>query len=44
MKPKLKYANLSDKEVAAEMEARLKEMKELLAEIRDSLRSAAEIE
>ena len=44
MKAELKYAKLSDKETIAEMEARLKEIKDLLKEIRDSLRSASEIE
>jgi len=44
MKQELKYANLSDKEVMTEIETRLKEVKEVLKEIRDSLRSAAEVE
>jgi len=44
MTQEMKYKNLSDKEVIAEMETRLKEIKEVLKEIRDSLRSAAEVE
>ena len=44
MKTELKYVKLSDKEVTAEMEKRLKEIKRLLEEIRDNLRSAVEVE
>jgi large-conductance mechanosensitive channel len=39
-----KYLSLSDEEVAKETERRLKEMKQLLSEIRDLLKSAGGIE
>lgn len=44
MTKELRYPKLSDEEVAVETEKRLKEMKRLLAEIRDTLKSAGGIE
>jgi hypothetical protein len=44
MSEKLRYLKLSDEEAIREMEKRLKEMKRLLAEIRDSLKAAGGIE
>jgi hypothetical protein len=40
----LRYLKLSDEKVIKETEKRLKEMKRLLAEIRDSLKAAGGIE
>jgi len=40
MEKELKYANSSDEEVIKETERRLREMKQLLIEIRDLLKSA----
>lgn len=39
-----RYLKLSDEDVAVETEKRLKEMKRLLGEIRDALKSAGGIE
>jgi hypothetical protein len=44
MSEELRYLKLSDEEAIREMEKRLKEMKRLLAEIRDSLKAAGGIE
>lgn len=41
---KLRYLKHSDEDVVKEMERRLKEIKELLTEIRDILRSAGEVD
>jgi len=40
----LRYGGLSDEAVTVEIEKRLKEMKRLLLEIRDALRSAGGLE
>ncbi len=40
----LRYLKLSDEEVIKEMEKRLREMKELLIEIRDVLKAAGRVE
>ena len=40
----LKYLNISDEEAVKETERRLKEMKKLLIEIRDLLKSAGGLE
>jgi hypothetical protein len=40
----LRYGGLSDEAVMVEIEKRLKEMKRLLLEIRDALRSAGGLE
>ena len=40
----LRYEGLSDEAVTVEIEKRLKEMKRLLLEIRDALRSAGGLE
>jgi len=40
MEKELKYASYSDEEVIKETERRLREMKQLLIEIRDLLKSA----
>jgi hypothetical protein len=40
----LRYRGLSDEAVTVEIEKRLKEMKRLLLEIRDALRSAGGLE
>jgi len=40
----LKYLNFSDEEVISETEKRLKEMKKLLVEIRDLLKTAGGFE
>ena len=42
MAKNLKYLKFSDEEVAEETRSRLREMKELLLEIRDLLKSAGE--
>lgn len=44
MEKELKYANSSDEEVMKETERRLKEMKQLLTEIRDLLKSAGNVQ
>jgi hypothetical protein len=44
MKKELKYANSSDEEVIKETERRLKEMQQLLIEIRDLLKSAGNVQ
>ena len=44
MEKDLKYANSSDEEVMKETERRLREMKQLLIEIRDLLKSAGNIQ
>jgi len=44
MAKELRYVNLSDEEAAKETEKRLKEMKKLLTEIRDALKTAGGIE
>jgi hypothetical protein len=44
MKKEPPYLRLTDEEVVKEMEKRLREMKELLSEIRDSLKAAGGIE
>jgi len=44
MAKELRYLKLSDEEAAVETEKRLKEMKRLLSEIRDALKSAGGIE
>jgi hypothetical protein len=40
----LRYANLSDEAVLVEIEKRLKEMKRLLIEVRDALKSVGGLE
>ncbi|HXX87411.1 MAG TPA: hypothetical protein VEH86_03075 [Candidatus Acidoferrum sp.] len=40
----LKYLNVSDEEVSEETKNRLREMKQLLVEIRDLLKSAGAVE
>lgn len=40
----LRYANLSDEQVMIETQKRLREMKSLLIEIRDALKSAGGLE
>jgi len=44
MAKELRYVNLSDEEVIEETEKRLKQMKKLLAEIRDALKAAGGVE
>jgi hypothetical protein len=44
MTEELRYLKLSDEEAIKEAEKRLKEMKKLLAEIRDTLKTAGGIE
>jgi large-conductance mechanosensitive channel len=44
MVKELKYLNFSDEEVISETEKRLKEMKKLLVEIRDLLKTAGGFE
>lgn len=44
MTKELRYLKLSDEEAIKETEKRLKEMKKLLAEIRDTLKAAGGIE
>jgi len=44
MKKELRYLKLTDEEAIKETKKRLEEMKKLLAEIRDTLKTAGEIE
>lgn len=44
MSKELRYAKLSDEQVMAETESRLREMKMLLIEVRDALKSAGGLE
>ena len=44
MSRELRYAKLSDEQVMSETQNRLREMKKLLIEVRDALKSAGGIE
>lgn len=44
MSKELQYSRMSDEEAIKETEKRLKEMKKILAEIRDSLKAAGGVE
>lgn len=44
MSKELRYTRLSDEQVMAETQNRLREMKKLLIEVRDALKSAGGIE